>query len=379
MWWILEKTGDKKFPFRLRIEKEGQTILSLYVQDRWPGQKGHIFCLQSRDETEDLTSRAVEVERVPIISVKRYGKRMAVVLDRTRNKRCDFLFLTKKYKTKEGEYEQIFWRTQKALTERRPRVKLTARGHPSLHVAIDSSERYPWRFTGCKVSQESLPVGDYALRGEKGILAVVERKTMANLLQDFGNMAPLHQALGELEAYEYSAMVIEADYSNFLKPKLTYPYLPTFTAKAIGELFTLHPRLQIVFAGNRRLAREWTLGFFSAIRSHEADQAHPVVREAAATYRIPSPFYGGAYYDTVKGIMDMPSTFTMAMVRQKFPSVPEGTIRRALRDLKKEGKLSSHRAGRKSYWEKLKNENAGGRATHLTNLELKGRGSGLES
>jgi DNA-binding transcriptional regulator PaaX len=98
-----------------------------------------------------------------------------------------------------------------------------------------------------------------------------------------------------------------------------------------------------------------------------------VVREAAATYRIPSPFYGGAYYDTVKGIMDIPSTFTMAVVTQKFPSVPEGTIRRALQDLKKEGKLSSHRAGRKSYWEKLKNENAGGRATHLTNLQPKGR------
>lgn len=352
MWWVLEKTENEKFPFRLRIEKQEQTVLSLYVQDRWPGQKGHIFCLQSRDELDDPASRAEEVERVPIISVKRYGKRMAVVLDRNRNKRCDFLFLTKKYKTKEGEYEQIFWRTQKALTQRRPRVKLTVRGHPSLHVAIDSSERYPWRFTGCKVSRESLPVGDYALRGEKGILAVVERKTMTNLLQDFGNMASLHQALGELEAYEYGAMVIEADYSSFLKPKLTYPYRPNFTARAIGELFTLHPGLQIVFAGNRRLAKEWTLGFFSAIRSHEADQAPTVVREAAAAYRIPSPFHGGSYYDIVKGVADMPSTFTIAMMRQKFPGVPEGTIRRALQDLKKEGKLSSHRAGRKSYWER---------------------------
>jgi hypothetical protein len=352
MWWILTPTGDKKFPYRLRIEKEGQTVVSLYVQDRWPGQKGHIFCIQSRDEPDEPASEAGEIERIPIISLKRYGKRIAVVLDRSRNKRCDFLFLTKNYKTKEGEYEQIFWRTQKALTERRPRVKLTTRGHPWLHVAIDSNEKYPWRFTGCTVTRESLPVGDYALKGEKGILAVVERKTMANLLQDFGNMAPLHQALGELEAYEYSALVLEADYANFLKPKLTYPYRPTFTSKAIGELFTLHPGLQIVFAGNRKMAKEWTLGFFSAIRAHEADRAHPVVREAAAAYRTPSPFYGGAYYDTMKGIMDMPSTFTMAMVREQFPTVPEGTIRRALQDLKKEGKLSSHRAGRKSYWER---------------------------
>ena len=95
------------------------------------------------------------------------------------------------------------------------------------------------------------------------------------------------------------------------------------------------------------------MGFFSAIRSHEADQVPTVVREAATAYRIPAPFYGGAYYDIVNGIADTPCTFTMAMVRKKFPSVPEGTIRRALQDLKKEGKLSSHRAGRKSYWERV--------------------------
>ncbi|MGC8900817.1 MAG: hypothetical protein ACP5OF_05100 [bacterium] len=45
-----------------------------------------------------------EVERVPVVSLNRYGKRLAVVLDRAINKRCDFLFLTKRYKTQEGEY-----------------------------------------------------------------------------------------------------------------------------------------------------------------------------------------------------------------------------------------------------------------------------------
>lgn len=358
MWWILERTGDKKFPFRLRVEDAEERILCLHVQDRWPGPRGHIFCLRSKEEIRDPVGAEDEVERIPVISLKRYGKRLAIVLDRARNKRCDFLFLTKRYKKKEGEYEQIFWRTQRALTERRPRVKLTTGRHPALHVAIDYNERYAWRFPGCKVSRESLPVGDYALKGETGILAVVERKTMQNLLHDFGNMAPLHHVLGELETYEYSAMVIEAHYSDFLKPKRTNPYLPSFTTKAIGELFALHPRLQIIFAGNRRLAKEWTLGFFAAIRSHEADEPHLVVREAAAAYKPRPLFSGGLYYDALREIMEMPTTFTIEMLRQRLPNVPEATIRRALREAKKERKVTCHRGGRKSYWEKLGNGSA---------------------
>jgi hypothetical protein len=355
MWWILERTGDKKFPFRLRIEEADRSVLCLHVQDKWPGPKGHIFCLRSNADNHDPGAAGDEVERVPIISLRRYGKRLAVVLDRSRNKRCDFLFLTKRYKTKDGEYEQIFWRTQKALTDRRPRVKLTTRGHPALHVAIDYTERYPWRFPGCRISRESLPVGDYALTGETGILAVVERKTIRNLLHDFGNMAPLHHMLGEVETYEHSAVVIEAHYSDFLNPKLTSPYHPSFTTKALAELFALHPRLQIIFAGNRKLAREWTLGFFSAIQSHEADEPHPAVAEAAAVYRARPSFSGGGYYDALKEIREMPTTFTMKMLRNRLPAVPEATVRRALGELKKAGKLTCHRGGSKSFWQKLEN------------------------
>jgi hypothetical protein len=230
--------------------------------------------------------------------LRRYGKRLAVVLDRSRNKRSDFLFLKKKYKTKEGEYEKLFWRTQKALMERRPRVKLTARGEAAIQVAIAFNERYSWKFTGCVVTRENLPVGDYALKSENGIIAVVERKSMQNLLHDFGDVAALQQTLGELETYEHSAMVVEAAYADFLKPKLTKPYFPSFTTKAIAELFALHPRLQIIFTDNRKLANEWALRFLSAIQSHERDHPHPppLSRKRQASTGPPYPFYGGNYY-----------------------------------------------------------------------------------
>ncbi len=351
MLWIVERTEERRFPYRLQIRKGEDTVLCLKVQERWPGPRGQIFCIRDQ-ERAGTWNVSEEVERVPVISLRRYGKRLAVVLDRASKKRCDFLFLKKQYKSKEGEYEQIFWRTQKALMERRPRVKLTAKGDLALQIAVDINERYPWRFVGCKTTREKLPVGDYALKDEEGILAVIERKSMDNLLQDFGNMPVLHQKLGELEAYAHAALVVEASYSDFLDPKRVTPYRPSFTGKALGELFAFHPRFQIIFAGNRKLANEWVLRFFAAILSHERDEPHPVIREAAAAYGVLSSFRGGGYYEVVRTIGEMPATFTFAMLRAEQPNVQDHTIRRALGDLKKAGKIISHPAGIKSYWEK---------------------------
>lgn len=245
--WILEKVSDEKFPYRLTIIQADRTLFALRVQDKWPGQKGNIFCM--REDERDWQKPDMEIERVPVISLNRFGKRLTVVLDRMKNKRCDFLFLTKQYKTREGEYEQIFWRTQKALRERRPRVKLSTYRTGDLVIFVDSNEKYAWRFPECEVERKSPPSGEYALKGNGGIAAVVERKTFDNLLSEFGRMPVFHQQLGELSAYKHSAIVIEANYSDFLNPDKVKYYQPAFTAKAIAELYALHPALTIVFAG----------------------------------------------------------------------------------------------------------------------------------
>jgi len=179
--WILETIDidNDKFPYLLTIKKGDDTLLRLRVQDKWPGQRGNIFCIREEGKSFQPIE---ELERVPVISVKRYGKRLVVVLDRGRNKRCDFLFLTRRYKTREGEYEQIFWRTEHALKQRRPRVKLSTYSRARLSIVIDVNERYPWRFPGHEVARETLPVGDYALKEDGGLTAVVERKTLDNIL-----------------------------------------------------------------------------------------------------------------------------------------------------------------------------------------------------
>jgi len=349
-FWILEHLGDKKFPYRLTIKKGDEVLLALRVQDRWPGQKGNIFCI--REETVQWeTIEGEEIERVPVLSIKRFGKRLSIVLDRTINKRCDFLFLKKKYKTKEGEYEQIFWRTQKGLRERKPKVKLTTYYSGSINIVVDTSERYPWKFPNCNVSRKKLPVGDYALMDGERILAVVERKTFENVISEFGNMSALHQQLQELSVYPHSAIVIEANYSDFLNPDKIKFYSSSFSAKAIGEISALHPGLNIVFAGNRKLAREWTYRFFTAIMAHNMDTPEMKVAEVVEKYGKPAVSTGGQYYEIKREIKtNFPVTFTRSMIKERFPETPETTITRVLLDLKRSGFIRCEGRGKSSYW-----------------------------
>jgi len=350
--YILESVNSEKFPYRLTIRQGDKLLLALRVQDKWPGQKGNIFCI--REENHELEPPVKEIERVPVISLKRFGKRLAIVLDRSINKRCDFLFLKKKYKTREGEYEQIFWRTQRGLTERKHRVKLSTYHKGMVHVIIDTNERYPWRFPKDSIEKAKLPVGDYALKVHDRILAVVERKTFENLLAEFGRMAIFHQQLGELSTYKYSALVIEANYSDFLNLSKLKFYNPSFAAKAIGELYALHPDITIVFTGNRKLANEWTYRFFDAINAHENDLPNETISEIIEKYDASSKTRRDAYFEIKKKIINnLPPEFTLSMIEQLFPDTPYTTIKKVINDLRKEGVIEKYGKGKKSYWQKI--------------------------
>lgn len=264
--WILERCNSERFPYRLQIQREGKPWLMLRTQDRWPAAGKNIFCLRE-EEPPGQGEIVEEIERVPILTFHERGSRISVILDRKRYKRCDFLFLSKKYKRDPAEtYEQIFWLTQRSIEQHRPSAKLT-RGTATVDILIRiaSNERYPWRFPGARTERGYLPIGDYALMDEDKIIAVVERKTFDNLLADFGVMPVLHQRLAELATYEHHAFVVEALYADFLNPKKVKYYTPAFCARAIGELYALHPRLRIVFCANRKMANEWTRHYFYAM------------------------------------------------------------------------------------------------------------------
>jgi hypothetical protein len=266
--WILERTQNGRFPYRLQIIRGDKPWLVLRTQDRWPAAGRHIFCLRE-DEPPEPGEMLEELERVDIVAFNERGRRISIVLDRKRYKRCDFLFLQKPYKERPGEsYEQIFWLTQRSIQQHRPAFKLVSRqGSSELAVRIHSNEKYPWRFPGVVTERGVIAAGDYALMDMDGdrMLAVVERKTLDNLLADFGTMPVLHQRLAELAAQDNHALVIEASYADFLNPKRVHHYTPGFCARAIAELYALHPALRIVFCANRKAANEWTLHFFRAM------------------------------------------------------------------------------------------------------------------
>ena len=86
--WIMERCASERFPYRLQILKGREPWLSLRVQDRWPAANRNIFCLREKEppEPEEILE---EVERVPVVALQRRGRRLSVVLDRSRYKRCD--------------------------------------------------------------------------------------------------------------------------------------------------------------------------------------------------------------------------------------------------------------------------------------------------
>ena len=264
--WILERCASDRFPYRLQIQRGEKPWLILRTQDRWPAASKRIFCLRE-EEPPDPDEVIEELERVNIIAFHERGRRLSVVLDRKRYKRCDFLFLAKAYKDRPDEsYEQIFWLTQRAMMQHRPAYKLVAYSNRAVFtIRIDSNERYPWRFPGIVTERTPLPTGDYALMDGDNIVALVERKTLDNLLADFGMMPVLHQKLAELATYENHAMVIEAPYADFLNPAKVHHYTAGFCAKAIGELHALHPSLRLIYCANRKVANEWTRHYFAAI------------------------------------------------------------------------------------------------------------------
>lgn len=349
---IIKQTGHKKFPYRLTISKGEEIFLDLFTQDRWPGAKGNIFCIRTAGR-ESISVEEKEIERNLVLNYSLFGKRLTLILDRPTKKRCSFLFLTKSYKTKEGEYEQIFWQTQQGLTGHRSKYKLAYSRDKDITIFSDTSERYAWNFPSANIVYEKLPIGDYAIKDNFGFLAIVERKTFANLMSEFGNLKKFHQSLTELEICKNSALVIEATYADFLDKNKIHPYTGNFGAKAIAEIQAAHPNLAFIFAGSRKLAIAWTWHFFMATQATNNDSSSMMARESVAKYGArKNVFYNE---DQARRLIftQMPKEFTTTQFRANLPEMPAVNIRRILDKLKNEGVLLVEKKGKDLVWNRI--------------------------
>ncbi len=349
--WLVERTHSRRFPFRVSIEQDGRLLLAVRAQAAWPGPGQHIFCLRERelDPAESLEA----VERVPVAHLARVGRKLVVTLDRAQRKRCEFLTVEKARRDGSGGYQQVFFRTESAIRAHRSRSRVELRAAPSgLTVVIDSAERYPWRFPGADVRRRKLPVGDYGLLAGEQLRAVVERKSFDNLLTDIGAIQALHQQLADLASTPAAALVIEADYRDFLDPaRLKGRWPAAHLARVLGELAALHPTLPIIYAGNRKLANAWTRNFFLAIGARDAGPDPQLVLDVVRRYDEEPRTAGIDEQCREAALHQLIQPFAFADLVARFPDVPATRLRRQLDQLKKEGRIRRIGTGRGARWE----------------------------
>lgn len=265
--WLIYSEGKGRFPYKLYIEEEPGKFLYLRAHDRWPGPGKNIFCELEGEVTERKLPKKEPLESCDIISIRRYGKKLNVLLDRSKRKRCWFIFLKKQYKDRPGEYyDQVFWITQSsAIASRRGAYIPQSGKQDTFKVAIDTAERYPYRFGKAEVEKKELPVGDYGLLYNGSIVAIAERKTKDNFLHEISSFDVLRAKLEELSRFPHKAVVFESSYLDFVDPKKNRFYSATFIAKVLADLSVQFPQIQFIFSNNRKSANKWLYHWFSRI------------------------------------------------------------------------------------------------------------------
>jgi ERCC4 domain len=253
---------DSRLPFLLRLPLEGGLVLK--ARASWPAT-ARVYC----HRFEDGWPEEVEiVDRTPVRLCRRRGAAIDLVLDRPRLSRSQFVF------TEVRGREAIFWQTRKTARGANPGARIP-RGRSlagPVAIAIDTRERYPYRFSGhtAETARVTLPAGDYAVHAaDGGILAAVERKTLddlANSLAD-GTLAYQLQRLTELPL---SAVVIEARYSALHKlDHVDSDWL----ADQLTRLQARYREVQLVFADSRRYAEDWTYRYLTTALADAAAAA----------------------------------------------------------------------------------------------------------
>ena len=223
------------------------------------------------------------VERVPVRSCARRGAAIDLVLDRARENRSQIVF------TRARGRDVVFWQSPRTRKQARPQVRTpTARaaGTPELEVIVDSHERYPYRFArpGVRAVRRALPCGDYGVTYDGELVAVVERKSLADLVTSL-TTGKLNHALAELAAVRRAAVVVEDRYADVFKLDVVRPAV---VADGLAELQVRRPNVPIVFCDTRQLAEEWTYRYLAAADASAREDSAAQLRIGVADPPAPT-------------------------------------------------------------------------------------------
>lgn len=249
-----------KLPYLVRLPLEGGLVLK--TRDSWP-RTSRVYCHAFEGWPDD----AEVIEEVPVALCRRRGAAIDLVLERPRLSRSQFVF------TEVRGRPAIFWQTQRTARIANPGGRVP-RGRATTEVItilVDTRERYPFRFASrpdVRTERFALPAGDYGVRIDHRIIAVVERKSLENLatgLSD-GSLAFQMQRLAEVPT---AAVVVEGRYPALLD----LPHAPaSFLADVLARLQVRYPEVQIVFADSRKYAEQWTYRYLAAAHADTTDE-----------------------------------------------------------------------------------------------------------
>lgn len=244
---------DSKLPFLILLPLASGPLV-LKAADKWP-RTAKVYCHRA----EGWPPFAEVIEEVAVRSCTRRGQAIDLVLDRGRENRSQVIFTT--IRGREG----IFWQSPKTARQSRPSVRVPTRrasGVRAMQIAVDTRERYPYRFARQQVAtkRQHLRSGDYGVLHDGEIIAVVERKSLSDLAHSLVD-GSLAFAMAELASVDRAAVVVENRYSELFKVPIV---APGFLADLLGSLQVRYPQVPIVFCETRPLSEEWTYRFLGA-------------------------------------------------------------------------------------------------------------------
>jgi len=222
---------DSTLPFLIRLPlPDGELVLK--ARDSWP-RTAKVYCHRA----EHWPPQPEIVDRVRIRSCRRRGVAIDLVLDRPRENRSQLVFTRI-----QGGREGIFWQSARTTRQARPGIRVPRRRAAELaHITIlvDTRERYPYKFAQQQASTErrALPAGDYGIAHHDDIVAVVERKSLHDLVRRLID-GQLTYALADMATVPRAAVVVEDRYSNLFK----LDFAKTgFVTEMLAALAEMHP------------------------------------------------------------------------------------------------------------------------------------------
>jgi hypothetical protein len=244
---------ESSLPYLLRIPLPGNPVV-LKAKDTWP-RTSKIYC----HPAESWPEQPEIVERVPVRSCVRRGAAIDLVLDRGRENRSQLVVTNAKGR------QMIFWQSARTAKQARPAVtlpKARAAALADLEITVDTHERYPFTFADRQVTvrRAGLPAGDYGIVHGGRLLAVVERKSMQDLVSSL-TTGKLRFQLTDLASVPRAAVVVEDRYSEVFRSRHVRPAV---VADGLAECQVRWPDVPIVFCETRKLAQEWTYRFLAA-------------------------------------------------------------------------------------------------------------------